>query len=328
MPADGLAIAKTSFALVEQTTAYVGEEASRFLVHAFATNLRFEDDEFNFVKTRAKVGTSEAFRQRDATERRLLNRRPATRRFVGAKASGGRRRGVPGGDRHRRRRPGSVAPPRCASRMRAPGSWSSTSTRTAPPRPSTRFAGSGPRRRLVVGDVSPPETAARAVADGARRARPARRAREQRRHRAERRCATPGTRPRTRGTGCSRSTCAACSCARGRRSPRCSRRGRCDRERGVDRGVGVPSVVRRTRRPRVRSSATPGTSRSELAERGVRVNCVSPGFMRTPMTTGERLTASTRRNRKQRLAGFATLVPMRRSGCDGRHRRRDPVPRQ
>jgi enoyl-CoA hydratase len=65
MPADGLAIAKASFALVEQTSAYVGEEATGFLVHAFATNLRFEDDEFNFVKTRAKVGTSEAFKIRD-----------------------------------------------------------------------------------------------------------------------------------------------------------------------------------------------------------------------------------------------------------------------
>jgi enoyl-CoA hydratase/carnithine racemase len=65
MPADGIAIAKASFALVEQTTAYVGEEATGSLVHAFATNLRFEDDEFNFVKTRAKVGTSEAFKLRD-----------------------------------------------------------------------------------------------------------------------------------------------------------------------------------------------------------------------------------------------------------------------
>jgi enoyl-CoA hydratase len=65
MPADGIAIAKTSFALVEQSTAFVGEEASGFLVHAFATNLRFEGDEFNFVKTRAKVGTSEAFKVRD-----------------------------------------------------------------------------------------------------------------------------------------------------------------------------------------------------------------------------------------------------------------------
>jgi enoyl-CoA hydratase len=66
MPADGLAIAKTSFSLVEQTMAYAGEEATGYLVHAFATNLRFEDDEFNFVKTRAKVGTSEAFKHRDA----------------------------------------------------------------------------------------------------------------------------------------------------------------------------------------------------------------------------------------------------------------------
>jgi enoyl-CoA hydratase/carnithine racemase len=66
MPADGLAIAKTSFSLIEQTTAYAGEEAAGYLVHAFATNLRFEDDEFNFVKARAKVGTSEAFKERDA----------------------------------------------------------------------------------------------------------------------------------------------------------------------------------------------------------------------------------------------------------------------
>lgn len=65
MPADGLAIAKTSFSLVEQTMAYAGEEATGYLVHAFATNLRFEEDEFNFVKTRSQVGTSEAFRVRD-----------------------------------------------------------------------------------------------------------------------------------------------------------------------------------------------------------------------------------------------------------------------
>ena len=65
MPADGLAIAKTGFNLVEQTQAYVGEEATGFLLHAFATNLRFEDDEFNFVKMRAQLGTSEAFKLRD-----------------------------------------------------------------------------------------------------------------------------------------------------------------------------------------------------------------------------------------------------------------------
>lgn len=65
MPADGLAIAKAGFALVEQSNAYVGEEATGALMHAFATNLRFEEDEFNFVKERAKVGTSDAFARRD-----------------------------------------------------------------------------------------------------------------------------------------------------------------------------------------------------------------------------------------------------------------------
>jgi enoyl-CoA hydratase/carnithine racemase len=65
MPADGLAIAKTGFNLVEQSQAYVGEEATGFLLHAFATNLRFEPDEFNFVKVRAEHGTREAFRLRD-----------------------------------------------------------------------------------------------------------------------------------------------------------------------------------------------------------------------------------------------------------------------
>ena len=65
MPADGLAIAKTGFNLVEQTQGYVGEEATGFLMHAFSTNLRFEEDEFNFVKERARHGTSAAFKLRD-----------------------------------------------------------------------------------------------------------------------------------------------------------------------------------------------------------------------------------------------------------------------
>jgi len=65
MPADGLAIAKTGFNLVEQTQGYVGEEATGFLMHAYSTNLRFEEDEFNFVKERARHGTSAAFQLRD-----------------------------------------------------------------------------------------------------------------------------------------------------------------------------------------------------------------------------------------------------------------------
>ena len=65
MPADGVVIAKEAFRLVEQTQAYQGEEVASYLVHAFGTNLQFAPGEFNFVKTRARYGTREAFRLRD-----------------------------------------------------------------------------------------------------------------------------------------------------------------------------------------------------------------------------------------------------------------------
>ena len=63
MPADGIAIAKEAFRLVEQLQAYQGEEVTSYLVHAFGTNLRFEDGEFNFVKARAEHGTKGALEQ-------------------------------------------------------------------------------------------------------------------------------------------------------------------------------------------------------------------------------------------------------------------------
>jgi enoyl-CoA hydratase/carnithine racemase len=66
MPADGLVIAKEAFRLVEQMQAYQGEEVASYLFHAFGTNLRFEDGDFNFVKARAEHGTRRAFELRDA----------------------------------------------------------------------------------------------------------------------------------------------------------------------------------------------------------------------------------------------------------------------
>jgi enoyl-CoA hydratase len=66
MPADGIAIAKEAYRLVEQSQAYQGEESASVLFHAFATNLRFEADEFNFVQERGRAGTTEAFKSRDA----------------------------------------------------------------------------------------------------------------------------------------------------------------------------------------------------------------------------------------------------------------------
>ena len=61
MPADGIAIAKEAFRLVEQLQAYQGEEVASYLFHAFGTNLQFEENEFNFVKTRAEHGAKRAF---------------------------------------------------------------------------------------------------------------------------------------------------------------------------------------------------------------------------------------------------------------------------
>jgi len=52
---------------------------------------------------------------------------------------------------------------------------------------------------------------------------------------------------------------------------------------------------------------------AELAARGVRVNCVSPGYMRTPMSTGERMGLD-QAAQDARVEGFGKLVPMQRAG--------------
>jgi enoyl-CoA hydratase/carnithine racemase len=65
MPADGIVMAKEAFRLVEQLQAYQGEEVLSYLFHAYGTNLRFEEDEFNFVKVRSEHGTRRAFELRD-----------------------------------------------------------------------------------------------------------------------------------------------------------------------------------------------------------------------------------------------------------------------
>ena len=52
---------------------------------------------------------------------------------------------------------------------------------------------------------------------------------------------------------------------------------------------------------------------NELAPHGVRMNCVSPGYMRTPMSTGERLGLSSD-EQEARIAAFGPLVPMGHAG--------------
>lgn len=66
MPADGIVLAKEAFRLIEQLTAYQGEGVLSPMLHAYGTNLQFDEGEFNFVKTRAQVGTRKAFELRDA----------------------------------------------------------------------------------------------------------------------------------------------------------------------------------------------------------------------------------------------------------------------
>ena len=65
MPADGLVMAKEAFRLVEHLQAYSGEEVLSPLLHAYGTNLQFDEGEFNFVKARAEHGTRRAFELRD-----------------------------------------------------------------------------------------------------------------------------------------------------------------------------------------------------------------------------------------------------------------------
>jgi enoyl-CoA hydratase/carnithine racemase len=65
MPADGVTVAKNVFRLIEEMTALQGSEITENISHALGSNLSFRPDEFNFVKVRAKVGTSKAFEYRD-----------------------------------------------------------------------------------------------------------------------------------------------------------------------------------------------------------------------------------------------------------------------
>src|SRR5262249_33287117 len=53
MPADGIVIAKEAYRLVEQSMGMALSAGASHLLHAYGTNLQFEKDEFNFVRSRS-----------------------------------------------------------------------------------------------------------------------------------------------------------------------------------------------------------------------------------------------------------------------------------
>ena len=60
-PADGIVIAKEAYRLVEQSMGMALSEVSSYLLHAYGTNLQFEEDEFNFVRNRSAGDLAETF---------------------------------------------------------------------------------------------------------------------------------------------------------------------------------------------------------------------------------------------------------------------------
>ncbi len=64
-PADSLMIAKTHVHMMFDLLGMNGQFTAGALAYPLFTNLKWEDEEFNFLKRRAEVGTTEAFAERE-----------------------------------------------------------------------------------------------------------------------------------------------------------------------------------------------------------------------------------------------------------------------
>jgi enoyl-CoA hydratase len=85
MPADGIVIAKEAYRLVEQSMGMALSEVCSYLLHAYGTNLQFEEDEFNFVRNRSSDGLAGTF---DQAEEFYLGRPPERARPAAPTADG------------------------------------------------------------------------------------------------------------------------------------------------------------------------------------------------------------------------------------------------
>ena len=66
LPRDGVAIGKASTILTMQSLGLNNQFLNGSIVHALATNVRYEPDEFNFIKERKKTGVRESSHAREA----------------------------------------------------------------------------------------------------------------------------------------------------------------------------------------------------------------------------------------------------------------------
>ncbi|NIS69422.1 MAG: hypothetical protein GTO12_10870 [Proteobacteria bacterium] len=65
MPRDGLAIGKAMAMVAYDTLGLTSSFAQGYLGHTLATNIRFEEDEFNFLKMRRDSGVKDSIKARD-----------------------------------------------------------------------------------------------------------------------------------------------------------------------------------------------------------------------------------------------------------------------
>ena len=66
LPRDGVAVGKATRHLIYDRLGLTDGFTYGYITHTLFTNLRYEDDEWNFVKERREKGTREAFHERDA----------------------------------------------------------------------------------------------------------------------------------------------------------------------------------------------------------------------------------------------------------------------
>jgi len=65
MPRDGIAIGKAMAQVAYDTLGLTSSFSQGYLGHTMATNVRFEEDEFNFLRARRDLGVKEAIKARD-----------------------------------------------------------------------------------------------------------------------------------------------------------------------------------------------------------------------------------------------------------------------